>query len=387
MNPEFFAVPAALGARARSQTVAGGVKTGEILMPNAAKHPRNPFATAHEKHAKSTTTIQPIDDDRGYESMNPGFGTTNAALIWNGRSKKARRPRSDKRSGKDNQASKSVQKGRKAKDSNAPKKAMSAYLFFSVEKRVAIKAQTPEATFGELGRLVGAAWRALAAVERAPYEAKAKVDAARYAAEVQAIADEDNCSEDAEWMRLVDLLEVMPEASGRVDGLLDEVLLTSGDGRGRKRGRGRGRQRGRGRGRARGRGRGPPLRPPLHFHTSAPHFFLSGAPPPFPSTAPRVFPAPLRPSARPPLRRSRCREFTEGGGGAAGAPAAGGGVTGGAAAGGRGRGPPLRPPLHFHTSAPHFFLSGAPPLFPSAAAPPGFSSAPPPLHPSSAPPL
>ena len=81
-NPEFCAVPAALGARVRSQTVAGVVKTGAILVPNAAKHPRNPFAVAHEKQAKSTAT-QPIDDDRGYESMNPGFGTTKATGLEN----------------------------------------------------------------------------------------------------------------------------------------------------------------------------------------------------------------------------------------------------------------------------------------------------------------
>jgi hypothetical protein len=53
-----------------------------------------------------------------------------------------------------------------------------------------LRKRTPEATFGELGRLVRAAWRDLPKEERAPYEAKATADATRYAAAVGAAGED-----------------------------------------------------------------------------------------------------------------------------------------------------------------------------------------------------
>lgn len=42
-----------------------------------------------------------------------------------------------------------------------PKRAATPYLLFSVASRAAIKAQNPEATFGEVAKLLGAAWKSL----------------------------------------------------------------------------------------------------------------------------------------------------------------------------------------------------------------------------------
>ena len=41
------------------------------------------------------------------------------------------------------------------------KRAPSAYIIFCTEKRTEIKEANPEATFGELGKLLGAAWGAM----------------------------------------------------------------------------------------------------------------------------------------------------------------------------------------------------------------------------------
>ena len=49
----------------------------------------------------------------------------------------------------------------------------SNYVLFSLEKRKEITAQNPDLSLGEISKLCGAAWRALAASERAPYDEKA----------------------------------------------------------------------------------------------------------------------------------------------------------------------------------------------------------------------
>jgi hypothetical protein len=50
---------------------------------------------------------------------------------------------------------------RKRKDPNAPKRAMTAYMLFSQEKRTQIKTDHPTVGFGQVGKLLGEAWAAL----------------------------------------------------------------------------------------------------------------------------------------------------------------------------------------------------------------------------------
>lgn len=47
------------------------------------------------------------------------------------------------------------------KDKNAPKRALSAYMFFSQDWRERIKTENPDAGFGEVGKLLGAKWKEL----------------------------------------------------------------------------------------------------------------------------------------------------------------------------------------------------------------------------------
>jgi structure-specific recognition protein 1 len=71
-------------------------------------------------------------------------------------------------------------KKKKKKDPNAPKNAKSAFMFFSVEKRSEIKDANPDASFGEIGKLVGVAWKELSDDNKAKWEEKAKQDKVRY---------------------------------------------------------------------------------------------------------------------------------------------------------------------------------------------------------------
>merc|ERR1719199_1281098 len=53
-------------------------------------------------------------------------------------------------------------------------------MIFMKENRARIKAENPDATFGELGKLGGEAWGALTTAEKKPYNDKNKKDKARY---------------------------------------------------------------------------------------------------------------------------------------------------------------------------------------------------------------
>ena len=72
---------------------------------------------------------------------------------------------------------------RRKKDPNAPKRALSAYMFFANENRDIIKSENPDVSFGQVGKLLGEKWKALSPEEREPYEAKAKADKRRYESE------------------------------------------------------------------------------------------------------------------------------------------------------------------------------------------------------------
>ncbi|KAJ0245391.1 FACT complex subunit SSRP1 [Hirschfeldia incana] len=77
---------------------------------------------------------------------------------------------------------KKIQK--KKKDPNAPKKAMSGFMYFSQMERDNIKKDNPGIGFGEIGKVLGDKWRQMSAEEKEPYEAKAQVDKKRYKDEI-----------------------------------------------------------------------------------------------------------------------------------------------------------------------------------------------------------
>ncbi|CAH1828316.1 unnamed protein product [Saccharomyces cerevisiae] len=72
---------------------------------------------------------------------------------------------------------------RRKKDPNAPKRGLSAYMFFANENRDIVRSENPDVTFGQVGRILGEKWKALTAEEKQPYESKAQADKKRYESE------------------------------------------------------------------------------------------------------------------------------------------------------------------------------------------------------------
>ncbi|XAR51771.1 hypothetical protein NMG60_11006503 [Bertholletia excelsa] len=75
-------------------------------------------------------------------------------------------------------------KQKKKKDPNAPKRAMSGFMFFSISERENIKKSNPGISFTEVGRVLGDKWKRMSAEEKEPYEAKARADKKRYKDEI-----------------------------------------------------------------------------------------------------------------------------------------------------------------------------------------------------------
>ncbi|KAL1662825.1 high mobility group box domain-containing protein [Schizophyllum commune] len=95
-------------------------------------------------------------------------------------------------------ATKSEKTPRKAKkDPNAPKRALSAYMFFSQDWRERVKAENPDASFGELGKILGAKWKEMDDDEKKPYVEKAAKDKERAEAD-KAAYDEKKSAEASE---------------------------------------------------------------------------------------------------------------------------------------------------------------------------------------------
>jgi len=69
---------------------------------------------------------------------------------------------------------------KKKKDPNAPKRGLSAYMFFANEQRENVREENPGISFGQVGKVLGERWKALNDKQRTPYEAKAAQDKKRY---------------------------------------------------------------------------------------------------------------------------------------------------------------------------------------------------------------
>ncbi|XP_048434915.1 FACT complex subunit SSRP1-like [Pyrus x bretschneideri] len=75
-------------------------------------------------------------------------------------------------------------KQKKKKDPNAPKRAMSGFMFFSNMERENVKRENPGIAFTDVGRALGEKWKKMSADEKEPYEAKARQDKERYKDEI-----------------------------------------------------------------------------------------------------------------------------------------------------------------------------------------------------------
>mmetsp|Transcript_31496 Transcript_31496/g.53154 ORF Transcript_31496/g.53154 Transcript_31496/m.53154 type:complete len:593 (-) Transcript_31496:185-1963(-) len=81
---------------------------------------------------------------------------------------------------------KKKKKKRAKKDPNAPKGALSAFMFFSSADRKRILAGDASLSMVEVSKVVGTHWREMTAEQKAPYEEQARADKQRYAEEMAA---------------------------------------------------------------------------------------------------------------------------------------------------------------------------------------------------------
>lgn len=94
--------------------------------------------------------------------------------------------------------SRPVKVAKKKKDPNAPKRGLSAYMFFANEQRENVRAENPGIAFGQVGKVLGERWKALSEKQRLPYEAKAVADKKRYEDEKAKYLASANNDEDEE---------------------------------------------------------------------------------------------------------------------------------------------------------------------------------------------
>ncbi|GLD96085.1 hypothetical protein PINS_up004763 [Pythium insidiosum] len=71
-------------------------------------------------------------------------------------------------------------KQRRKKDKNAPKRALSAFMFFSNDIRDTVKREMPELEFLQVSSEIGRRWKLTSAEDRRPYEELAAADKKRY---------------------------------------------------------------------------------------------------------------------------------------------------------------------------------------------------------------
>lgn len=72
----------------------------------------------------------------------------------------------------------------KRKDPNAPRRGMSAYMFFANDHRERVRQEYPQVSFGQLGMILGEKWKASSMGERRVYEEMEAQDLRRYEEEV-----------------------------------------------------------------------------------------------------------------------------------------------------------------------------------------------------------
>ncbi|PRQ53671.1 putative chromatin remodeling & transcriptional activation HMG family [Rosa chinensis] len=93
-------------------------------------------------------------------------------------------PSSKKKSKEVDEDGPKKKKQKKKKDPNAPKRAMSGFMFFSQMERENVKKDNPGIAFTDVGRVLGDKWKKMSAEEKEPYEAKARQDKLRYKDEI-----------------------------------------------------------------------------------------------------------------------------------------------------------------------------------------------------------
>eukprot|EP00262_Sarcandra_glabra_P010978 TRINITY_DN26688_c0_g1_i1.p1 TRINITY_DN26688_c0_g1~~TRINITY_DN26688_c0_g1_i1.p1 ORF type:complete len:646 (-),score=160.90 TRINITY_DN26688_c0_g1_i1:244-2181(-) len=130
-------------------------------------------------------------DDGGSPTDDSGEGDSDASESGDDKEKPAKKetkkeaaaPKasSSKRKSKDgDEDGAKKRKPKKKKDPNAPKRAMSGFMFFSQTERENLKKSNPGMSFTDVGRALGERWKKMTAEEKEPFESMARADQKRY---------------------------------------------------------------------------------------------------------------------------------------------------------------------------------------------------------------
>merc|ERR1719375_2443859 len=77
-------------------------------------------------------------------------------------------------------------KKKKAKDPNKPKRAMVAFMYFSIDQRPEVQKANPTLKIAEISKILGEKWRGMSAAQKAKYDAQEAADKKRYEKEMKA---------------------------------------------------------------------------------------------------------------------------------------------------------------------------------------------------------
>uniref|UniRef100_A0A8D2ECQ3 TOX high mobility group box family member 4 n=1 Tax=Theropithecus gelada TaxID=9565 RepID=A0A8D2ECQ3_THEGE len=95
-----------------------------------------------------------------------------------------------------------VPKKRKKKDPNKPQKPVSAYALFFRDTQAAIKGQNPNATFGEVSKIVASMWDSLGEKQKQVYKRKTEAAKKEYLKALTAYIDNQECQATVETVEL-----------------------------------------------------------------------------------------------------------------------------------------------------------------------------------------
>jgi hypothetical protein len=126
-----------------------------------------------------------IDEDLDSDLEEAGGGGGGGDSDEDASPKKKSKKKKKKKADSDDDDSPAKKKQKKKKDPNAPKRGKTAFMYFSNAVRQSVKAENPDASFGDMGKLVGAKWNALPAEEKVKYEKMASSDKERYQREMK----------------------------------------------------------------------------------------------------------------------------------------------------------------------------------------------------------
>lgn len=95
------------------------------------------------------------------------------------------------------------------KDATAPKRPMSAFLFFSQTQRQSIKAARPGIKNTEVSKILGEMWRALTPEEKEPHVTKEKEERAKYMVKMKAWREKKEAEAAAQRKALTEQIEMV----------------------------------------------------------------------------------------------------------------------------------------------------------------------------------